>query len=278
MLSYMPTVDSDGVAIAYEERGPRDADTVIFVEGLAYGRWMWRWQADTLADDYHVVLFDNRGTGESDAPDGPYTIPEMAVDLDAVLDAVIDAPNETVHVVGASMGGMIAMQYALESDRVASLSLFCTSHGGPDAVPIPEETTARMFGVPDDAGPREAIRYKMRPAVAEAFWDANQDVIEQIVDWRLDSDASDAARQAQAAGVQAFDVQDRLHEISTPTLVIHGTADRVLPAENGGQVADGIPDAEFVPIEDAGHLFFIERAAIVNDHLQDFHDDVGGGR
>jgi len=270
----MQTVDSDGVAIAYEERGPRDADTVVLVEGLAYGRWMWRWQADALADDAHVVLFDNRGTGESDAPAGPYSIPEMADDLDRVLDAVLDSPGATAHVVGASMGGMIAMQYALDSGRVASLSLLCTSHGGPDAVPIPEETTARMFGVPDDAGPREAIRYKMRPAVADDFWEANQDVIEQIVDWRLDSDASDAARQAQAAGVQDFDVQDRLHEISVPALVLHGTDDRVLPVENGRQVADGIPDAEFVLVEDAGHLCFIERADTVNDHLREFLNDA----
>lgn len=191
----MPTVDADGVTIAYEEHGPPDAETVVFVEGLGYGRWMWQWQADALAEDYHVLLYDNRGTGESDAPDGPYTIPGMAADLDAVLTEVLDTDaGETAHIVGVSMGGMIAMQYALDYDRAGSLSLLCTSHGGDDAVPIPDETLARMFNVPNDASPRESIRYKMRPAMTDEFWVENQDLIAQIVDWRLDSDASDAAR------------------------------------------------------------------------------------
>lgn len=271
----MPTVDADGVTIAYEEHGPPDAESVVFVEGLGYGRWMWQWQADALADDYHVVLYDNRGTGESDAPDGPYTIPEMAADLDAVLTDVLDADaGETAHVVGASMGGMIAMQYALDYDRAASLVLLCTSHGGDDAVPIPDETLARMFNVPDDASPREAIRYKMQPAMTDEFWDENQDLIEQIVDWRLESDASDDAREAQAAGVQAFDVQDRLCDIDVPTLVLHGTDDRVLPVENGRMVADGIPNAEFVPLEGGSHLFFIESHETVTDSIQSFIDDA----
>lgn len=270
----MSTTDSDGVAIAYEERGRRDADTVVFVEGLGYGRWMWRWQADVLADDYHVVLFDNRGAGDSDAPEGPYTIPEMAGDLDAVLGAVRDEPDQTAHVIGASMGGMIAMQYALDYDRAASLSLLCTSHGGEESVPIPDQTLDRMFNVPEDASPREAIHHKMQPAITDEFWQSNPDTIEEIVDWHLESDASDAARQAQAAGVEAFDVQERLDEIDVPTLVLHGTADRVLPVENGRQVADGIPDAEFDAIDGGSHLFFIEQADTVNDRIRDFLDDA----
>lgn len=267
----MSTVDADGVSIGYEEHGPPAAETVVFVEGLAYGRWMWRWQADALAEDYHVVRYDNRGTGESDAPDGPYTIPEMAGDLDAVLAEVLDS-GEDAHIVGASMGGMIAMQYALQHDRASSLVLLCTSHGGEDAVPIPDETLDRMFDLPDDASPGGAIRYKMRPAMTDAFWEEHQELIEQIVDWRLESDASGDAREAQAEGVQAFDVQDRLGAVDVPTLVLHGTVDRVLPVENGRMVADGIPDAEFVPIEDGSHLFFIEAHETVTDYIHSFFD------
>jgi len=75
----METVSRDGVSLAYERDGPADAETVVLVEGLGYGRWMWNWQREALADDYDLVLPDNRGTGDSDAPDGPYTIPEMAL-------------------------------------------------------------------------------------------------------------------------------------------------------------------------------------------------------
>ncbi len=269
----MPTADNDGVTLAYEHRGrdPDEAETVAFVEGLGYGRWMWEWQARALTDDYHVLLWDNRGTGESDAPEGPYTIDEMAGDLEAVLD---DAGVERAHVVGASMGGMIAMQYALAYDRARSLGLFCSSPGGDEAVPTPEETLERMFDVPEDADAREAIRYKMRPAVSDAFWEANAAVVEDIVDRRLESDASPAARQAQAAAVDAFDASDRLGAIERPALVAHGTADRVLPVENGELLAERLPAAETAFVEGGSHLFFIERADRVNERLAAFLADV----
>ncbi|WP_324758237.1 alpha/beta fold hydrolase [Haloarcula montana] len=267
----MPYANNDGVRLAYEREGPGNAETVVFVEGLGYGRWMWRWQHRAVSDDYESIRWDNRGTGESDEPDGPYTVPEMASDLEAVLD---HAGVESAHVVGASMGGMIAQQYALEYDRARSLTLMCTSPGGPEEAPIPEETLERMFGVPEDADEREAIRYKMRPAMTEGFWADNQELIDRIVEWRLDSDASEQARTWQAAGVEAFDVHDRLGEITQPTLLVHGTADRVVPYENGELLAAGLPDVEFVTLEGAPHLLFIERRERVTDRLLEFLDDV----
>ncbi|UIP01348.1 alpha/beta hydrolase (plasmid) [Halobaculum sp. CBA1158] len=269
----MLTADNDGVAVAYERRGrdPTDAETVVLCEGLGYGRWMWNWQADALADDYHVIVWDNRGTGESDVPEGPYSIDDMAGDLGAVLD---EAGVESAHVVGASMGGMVAQRFALRDDRAASLTLLCTSPGGPDAVPTPDATLERMFSVPDDADEREAIRYKMEPAVSDGFIEANEGLIERIVDWRLDSDAPPRAREAQAAAVRAFDAGDDLADLTLPTLVAHGTADRVLPVENGELLASAIPDAESEFVEGGSHLFFIEDAARVNDRIASFLADV----
>ena len=146
----MPDAYNDGVRLAYERRGPRGSETVVFVEGLGYGRWMWRWQQDALAE-YDRLLWDNRGTGDSAEPEGPYTIDRMAGDLGAVLEA---AGVGSAHVVGASMGGLIAQQVALSDDRAASLTLLCTSPGGPEAVPTPEATRARMYDVPEDLGER----------------------------------------------------------------------------------------------------------------------------
>jgi len=267
------TADHDGVAIAYEERGrdPAEAETVVLCEGLGYGRWMWNWQADVLADAYHVVVWDNRGTGESDVPDGPYTIEQLAGDLEAVLaDVGVDA----AHVVGASMGGMVAQRYALTYDRARSLALLCTSPGGPDAIPTPETTLARMFSVPDDADEREAIRYKMAPAVSDGFMRENPDLVERIVDWRLESDAPPSAREAQGAAVEAFDASGELDGVAVPTLVAHGTDDRVLPVGNGELLADAIPGADAEFVDGGPHLFFIEESARVNDLLVSFLDDV----
>ncbi|EFW93537.1 3-oxoadipate enol-lactone hydrolase [Haladaptatus paucihalophilus DX253] len=267
----MPFTDNDGVSLYYEEHGPTDADPIVFVEGLGYGRWMWRWQREAFADDYRVIVWDNRGTGDSDAPDGPYSIEEMAGDLEAVLAAV---GVESVHVVGASMGGMIAQQYALDYNRAQTLSLLCTTPGGDEGVPTPPETQERMFDVPEGCDEREAIRYKMAPAMTEEFAAEHDDLLSDIVDWRLAGDASDEARGAQAMGVTNFDASDRLGELSLPTLIAHGTADSVLPFENAELLADRIPHAELEPFEGGPHLFFIEQSGAVNERLRTFLDDA----
>jgi pimeloyl-ACP methyl ester carboxylesterase len=273
----MPYADNDGISLYYETTGPAGDDTgptdadppegtpdeddtevVVLVEGLGYGRWMWRWQRERLAEEgYRVVVWDNRGTGDSEEPAGPYTVEEMASDLEAVL---AEAGVEHAHVVGASMGGMIAQQYALDY----------TSHGGEEANETPEETQARMFGVPDDADEREAIRYKMKPATTDEFRRENDEIIEDIVDWRLAGDASEPAREAQAAGVAQFDSSDRLGEIDVPVLVAHGTDDRVLPVENADLLYRTLSHVQLTVFEGGSHLFFIEQAEQVNDRLGEF--------
>lgn len=260
----MPTVEHDGVTLVYESLGSPDAPTIAFISGLGYGRWMWNWQRERLQSEYELIVWDNRGTGDSDAPEGPYSMADMAGDLDAVLES---ADRSSVHLVGASMGGMIAQQYALEYDRAASLSLLCTTPGGEMSKPIPEETQERIFSVPDDADERKKIRWRMAPALTDEWMAENEDVIEQIIDWRLETDAPDAAREAQAAAVVDFDVSQRIENISVPTLVMHGTDDRVVPPANGEMLHESLPNSE-LELFDGGHLFFIERADAVTKRLR----------
>ena len=266
----MPSAYNDGVRLAYERTGPGEAETVAFVEGLGYGRWMWHWVEPELTA-YDTILWDNRGTGDSAEPAGPYSIAAMAADLAAVLD---DAGVATAHVVGASMGGMIAQQFTLDYDRADSLALLSTTPGGPEAVPTPEATRERIFDVPPDLDERERRRYKMAPAMSDDFPADNDELIERIVDWRLASDASEQALAWQAAAVESFDVHDRLAELQVPALVLHGTADRVVPVENGRLLAEGLPDATYHELEDGPHLLFVERAEAVTDYLRGFLADV----
>ncbi|ELZ42170.1 hydrolase or acyltransferase of alpha/beta superfamily protein [Halorubrum californiense DSM 19288] len=267
----MPTVTRDGVAIDYAVDGDPDGPTVLLLEGLGYGRWMWRWLAEALADGYEVLRPDNRGTGDSDVPEGPYTVPEMAADAAAVLD---DRDADAVHVCGASMGGMIAQELALADDRVASLTLLCTSPGGDDAAPTPPEVQEHIFSAPEDADPRERIRYLMEPAVSDGFYEREPELVDRIVDWRLAGDATPTGREAQAAAVAAFDASDRLDAVDVPTLILHGTADRVLPAENAELLADRLPHADVELFDGGPHLFFIEERERVNDRIRTFLGEV----
>jgi pimeloyl-ACP methyl ester carboxylesterase len=284
----MPTVHRDGVELYYEfDDGPETP--VVFIQGLGVGRWSWRWQREAF-DDHGRILPDNRGTGNSEAGLPPviprlprtlrlllftklagYSTAGFAADVEAVL---ADAGVDTAHVVGASLGGMIAQQYALDYDRAASLSLFCTTHGGEEALPIPDETLEQMFDVPEGADERETIRHRMRPAISDDFEANNPELVEQIIDWRLEQDAGEVARESQGAAGVNFDASDRVSDIEIPTLILHGTEDRVLPVENSDLLAEKIPNSHYERIEGGSHLFMIEDSKTVNDHLREFLADA----
>lgn len=284
----MAQATNDGVSIHYREAG--DGEPVVFLQGLGYGKWMWRWQRDTVAEEYQVLLPDNRGTGRSDTPGIPgpvrklpgklrrpvvaklfgYTIEAMAADLEAVL---ADAGVRNVHLVGASMGGMIAMQYALTYQRANTLTLLGTTPGGDLAEPIPEETLETIFDVPKGANRREMLRHRMRPAFNERFTNRNPHLLDQLIEWRLEQDASDVARIAQAAAGGGVDIADQLGQIRQPTLVIHGTDDRVVPAANGELLHQRLPNSRLELLEGGSHLCFIEAPAPVNSLVLDFLAD-----
>jgi len=286
----MPQATRDGVSIYYE-RDESDGDgtaPVVFVQGLGFGRWMWRWQREAVADRYDVIAPDNRGTGRSDVGLPPlvprlpgllrglvllklagYSMDGLAADLEAVLD---DAGIYNAHIVGASMGGMIAQRHAVEYTRAKSLTLCCTSHGGPDAAPVPEETQEHMFETPDGAGERGTIRHRMRPAFTERFTNRNPHLMDQIIEWRLEQDADEPAREAQGAAVQGFDISDRLERVRVPTLILHGTDDQVVPVENARLLEEKLPNSRLELIEGGSHLFFIEDDKLVSEHLIEFLD------
>lgn len=290
----MPTVQRDGVRLYYEhESGTTGKLPIVFIQGLGVGRWSWQWQRQAFSGQYDLILPDNRGTGNSEAGLPPliprlprpirlliftklagYSTAGLAADIEAVL---ADAGVERAHVVGASLGGMIAQQYALDYDRVASLSLLCTTPGGERALPIPDETIEQMFDVPEDANERETVRHRMVPALNDSFAKQNPEIIEQIIDWRLEQDAGEVARESQGAAGVNFDVSDRLHRIDVPTLILHGTADRVLPVENGELLAEAIQHSQFERIEGGSHLCMVEHSEEVNDLLAEFIDGVEAG-
>lgn len=257
----MPTASNGGVRLYYETEG--SGEPVVFVEDLGYGAWMWGWQHAALAGPYEAIVWDNRGTGRSDAPQGPYTVEEMAGDLEAVL---ADHGARRAHVIGAGLGGMIALRYALDYDRAKSLTLVGTSPGGP-RVAIPSEPRERAFAPPDD---RAALRASLRAVLSESFFEEQPEVIEGIVEWRAVGDADRDGWEAQNAAVNGFDASDRLYEITVPALVVHGTDDALFPVENARLLEGGFPNAESELIEGGPHLVFIERSRDVNDRLMAF--------
>lgn len=249
--------------IAWERRGAGAA--VVLVQGLGYARWGWEPVADRLAERFEVVLLDNRGIGESDAPPGPYTAKEMADDVLGVMD---DAGLSTAHVVGTSLGGMIAQEVALAApERVEKLALVCTTPGGPKAAPMPQ-TTVRLIAEAPTLEPLVALRRFVENALAP---DPPEELVERILAHRIATAQPFVAWAAQAAAGASFDAWARLDRVGAPTLVLHGTEDVVVDPANSRLLAERIPDARLEWFPGCGHLLFWEEperfVALVGEFL-----------
>ncbi|RDI71662.1 alpha/beta fold hydrolase [Halopelagius longus] len=259
----MPTASNGSVQIHYEADG--EGETVAFVGDAGYGAWQWGWQHAAVAGPYESLVLDVRGTGRSDAPDGPYAVGTLVDDLVAVL---ADHGVRKAHLVGAGLGGMVALRAARSTSRVRSLALFGTAAygGGLDLEPL--------FGAPDDP---EELERSLRAAVSERFVEAQPEAFDQILEWRAEEDAPRAAWEAQAAAVERFAAED-LYEVTAPALVVHGTEDAVWPPERGEELATDLPRGEFFPVEGAGHLAHAEASKVVNDELLRFLDEQSASR
>ena len=241
------------VRIAWERRG--EGLPLVLIHGLGYARWGWEPVVDALAEHFEVLLFDNRGIGESDAPPGPYTAAEMAGDVFRVLD---EAGVVRAHVLGTSLGGMIAQEVALSApERVERVVLICTTPGGSHAAPMPSQTV-RLMTEATALEPLVALRRFVENALAP---EAPDELVERILAHRIRTAQPPDAWLAQAAAGQAFDAWDRLPKIGAPTLVLHGEEDVVVDPANADLLVTRIPGARVETFPNCGHLFFWEQPA-----------------
>ena len=231
--------------IAWERHGA--GPPLLLIQGLGYARWGWEPVVEPLARSFDVILFDNRGIGKSDAPAGPYTAAQMAGDALQVLD---EAGVDRAHVIGTSLGGMIAQELALaHPERIDKLVLACTTPGGPDSVPMPEQTVKLLQ---NGASLREFVENALAP-------DPSSEIVERILFHREATAQPLEAWSAQAAAGMGFDAFDRIEGIRAPTLILHGTEDVVVDSRNTALLAGRIPDVRVELFPGTGHLFFWEK-------------------
>lgn len=235
--------------IAWEEHG--SGAPLLLIQGLGYGRWGFDPIVPGLAERYRVLTYDNRGIGDSDKPEGPYTAAEMAADAFQVLD---EAGVERAYVVGASLGGMIAQEVAVAApERVDRLVLCCTTPGGADAVPMPK-VTVDLFGEAASLAPDVALRRFVENALSHS---ADPKLVDELYARRIANPPDPAGWQSQAAAGTTFGGVDG--QVDAPTLVLHGTEDNVVDTRNAQALADRIPGARVELIPGTGHLFFWEQ-------------------
>ena len=254
------------VRLTYEVRGSGD-QPLLMIHGLGYDRFGWGPLPDLLAKEFTVVLPDNRGVGASDAPEGPYSVSQLAEDAIAVLDA---AGIERTHLFGVSLGGYIAQELALSRpERLYKLVLASSAPGGPRAHPMPQRGL-EAFGRFPTMGREDGLRLMVENSLGDRAVRERPELVDEIYAYRLSNAPTIAGWQAQASAGATFDSFDRIAAIDLPTLILQGTGDNVVDPRNAELLAELIPGARVELFPDCGHLLVWEAGAAVADTVKEF--------
>ncbi len=256
----MPTLNGgspDKIEIYYEEEGA--GEPLVMIGGFTATVEVWGKLRPLLAEKYRVIMADNRGSGRTRLgnDDGDRAPKRFAGDVLTLIDGL---GLERAHVLGGSMGGMIAQEFTVRHpERLRSLIVACSNFGGEDRVaPSPGiRETRRRGGIPE-ATEEERIAaletifhpdtVRDRPEVV-AFYDRNKRAFPH----------SKEELKARTEGMAAFDLSEEVRSLRCPTLVISGSHDCLVPPENSRLLAGRVPGAELVIIENTGHHFYSEQ-------------------
>ena len=256
------------VALAYDLRGR--GSPLVLIQGVGVGRWGWEPVADRLARRFRVITIDNRGIGASDTPPGHYSTRAMADDVLAVLD---HAGIQRASLVGTSLGGMIAQELAFaHPERVDKLVLVATVPGGARSRPMPLGTTyllASALFMTSQAKLREFVQKTLGPTTLRR----RPKLARCLVARKLAHPQPESAWRAQTAAGMLFNPLGRQRRITQPTLIVQGTADKVVDPGNAEVLAGLVPDARVQRFHGAGHMLYWEQpkrfVRIVTDFLTD---------
>lgn len=283
----------DGTRIYFESFAPhggsatrrgsrsRHPAPVLLVMGLGANGRLWAPAVRRLrAGGHHVIAVDNRGCGRSSTPWRPWTTRTMAADAVAVLD---ELEIERAHVGGASLGGMIAQEIALEfPERAGALVLLSTTGGLPRLDLVPRRGLVHIFesglrSLRPASDPEQQVRDFLRMAASEEFAARcrPEDEAWAAIDAMLEEPASRRGFAMQLLAAARHSTWPRLSRLTTPVQVHHGTEDAVMPFAAGRELARRIPGARFVAHEGAGHGIF-ERADEVGESILPFLAEAEG--
>jgi 3-oxoadipate enol-lactonase len=261
----MPVLKAGEIELGYERSG--EGPPLLLIMGMSGTLVHWGEPfLSRLREHFETIVYDHRGIGSSTKVAEPFTIAELADDAAALMSAL---DLDTAHVMGISMGGMVAQELALRHpERLRSLVLGCTYAGGEGGAHTGEETMRRLA---------EAMTSGDRARAIRTAWEAN--VSARFADdpaWASFQEIGNANAVSvpvimeQMRAIASHDTSQRLGDIAAPTLVVHGTEDEMLPVSNAYAIAERIPGARLEIFDGVGHLFFWEEpersAELVREH------------
>ncbi|HWP66898.1 MAG TPA: alpha/beta fold hydrolase [Candidatus Limnocylindria bacterium] len=273
----MATARIGGIDLYYEEHGA--GEPLLLVMGFATDSTAWLYQVPEFAKHYRTIVFDNRGVGRSAKPAGPYTIHEMADDAIGLLDHL---DVRRAHVLGLSMGGMIAQELALRHPARVNRLVLAATFPEPDAdiERTREFTLGRMGGTVTADGavqidikaldPLLLFQHLLPLVFSQDFLATQLPKLMQLFGGALQYGVSMEAIVGQLEALMGHKATDRLHRIAAPTLVLTGDADRLISPANSRILAEHIPGAKLVTIPGGSHGFNIEQPEVFNRTVLEF--------
>lgn len=263
----MPIATVNDISLHYADEGS-GPETILLINGLADDLATWGYQApDLVAAGYRVVSFDNRGIGDSDTPPGPYSATLLAGDAKALVDELGLA---RFHLMGVSMGGMIAQEYALAyPDDLASVTFACTY-----AAPGP--FCSRLFAIWEELAGSKGIPFIMREVTLWAFtldfFEERGEELTEVENGMAALDMSVEAYLAQLAVIQTHDTTTRISGLAVPSMVIAGQEDILIPTALSKQLHDLLPGSQWRTVP-GGHACLWESPTSFNAAFIEFLRD-----
>ncbi|HEY5192491.1 MAG TPA: alpha/beta fold hydrolase [Solirubrobacteraceae bacterium] len=262
----MPLAKAGDIDLSYDRAG--EGPPLLLIMGMSGTKHHWgKPLLEDLRRDFDTIVYDHRDAGDSTKTGEPFTIADLAEDAAGLLAAL---GIDSAHVMGISMGGMIAQELALaHPEPIRALVLGCTYSGGEGSVLASEDVMRRLAEGMSSGDRQRAIRTGWEVNVSPGFA-ARDDVYETFLQTGLSYGLPVPVIMEQMRAIVGHDTSGRLSQIAVPTLVIHGTLDQMLPVQNAHMIAELIPGARLEIFDGVGHLFFWEEpertAELVREH------------
>jgi len=267
----------NGIRICYEMHG--EGNPLILVHGWGGTKEGWFVHIDALSKHFRVITFDNRGAGKSDHPNIPYTMDMYADDIYGLLEFL---KIEKTHIIGASLGGMIVLNFILKyPDKVNKVVLMNTWPGFPNEQgPEIYKESKITYYKELEKDPLNTFLKSTKSSFSREFWKKMVEnpkrkffdlwSVEDLIERDLKSQYTPQDNENAAYAVKGHNVQDRLHEIKSETLILCGAKDRIAPLSVNKKMLEKIPNSTLKVIEDARHSLPLEKTPEVNNILVDF--------
>ncbi|MBM4359722.1 MAG: alpha/beta fold hydrolase [Deltaproteobacteria bacterium] len=261
--------------IYFELRGNEEGPTLVMLRGLARNALHWGPVLERLERRFYLLLLDNRGFGRSDSSRYPYLVPHLADDVIAVMDA---ANVSRAHVLGSSLGGMIAMRFAIDhGGRLDRLVLVSTTAGGRTASPPRLRSFAAMARA--RLRPlRESLAIDARYVLGASYATEHPEVVDGWYDLARRYPVDPRALVYQAVAARLHDASGELGEIRAPTLVLTCREDHLVPPDNSERLARGIAGAELVTLDGDSHELLQTHLEPALEHVEEFLSRPLGAR